>query len=516
MPGTGTESPGYPMLRNLPRILLPLITLALPSAVLASEASATPKLRTVVMTDIGGDPDDQQSLVRFLLYCNEWDVEGLYATPRWRGDINNPEKIHERIDAYEQVLPNLRKHASGYPDADKLRDLVKRGLLQRGMEAVGEGKSTAASNHLIEVIDRPDPRPVWVQVWGAPGDLAQALWDVRATRTPAEVADFVAKIRVYDIGGQDETGAWMLNQFPDLHWIRSVNQFFGMSPFEDERFQPLWERQFLNHQYPDGREAEERIEWTGDDYERVFGDTWVDENVQENHGPFGPLYPDRHWLHEGDTPAFLHLIPNGLADPDRHWWGAWGGRFNREKTLNPLVFRRDQWEKQEPYQPFRAYTGAVDAFWSEPEQREWRSHWASLFRWREAFQNDFSARMDWCVAETYADANHNPTVVLEGDSSGAILHREVSRGEAITLSAKGSDDPDGDVIAYRWWHYEEPGGTLGGEATLDLEGADSESLTVRVPEDWPAEVSEAHIILEVTDSGSPTLYGYRRMILTIE
>src|ERR1700687_5534492 len=36
--------------------------------------------RVIVMTDIANEPDDQMSLVRFLLYSNQFDVEGLVAT----------------------------------------------------------------------------------------------------------------------------------------------------------------------------------------------------------------------------------------------------------------------------------------------------------------------------------------------------------------------------------------------------------------------------------------------------
>jgi hypothetical protein len=73
--------------------------------------AAVDKTRVVVMTDIGGDPDDRQSMMRFLLYTCDFGVEGLctgfgyghYKTTR-------PELIREIIDAYSKVLPNLRKH----------------------------------------------------------------------------------------------------------------------------------------------------------------------------------------------------------------------------------------------------------------------------------------------------------------------------------------------------------------------------------------------------------------------
>jgi hypothetical protein len=36
--------------------------------------------RVIVLTDIENEPDDAQSMVRFLLYSNHYDVEGLIAT----------------------------------------------------------------------------------------------------------------------------------------------------------------------------------------------------------------------------------------------------------------------------------------------------------------------------------------------------------------------------------------------------------------------------------------------------
>jgi uncharacterized membrane protein len=38
------------------------------------------KPRLIVLTDIGGDPDDQQSMVRLMVYANEFDIEGLIAS----------------------------------------------------------------------------------------------------------------------------------------------------------------------------------------------------------------------------------------------------------------------------------------------------------------------------------------------------------------------------------------------------------------------------------------------------
>ena len=51
-------------------------------------------------------------------------------------------------------------------------------------------------------------------VWGGPNVLAQALWKVRETRSPESLQKFVAKLRVYTISDQDDSGPWIRKNFP--------------------------------------------------------------------------------------------------------------------------------------------------------------------------------------------------------------------------------------------------------------------------------------------------------------
>lgn len=216
---------------NIPKgiIRTPLMLLALMSALLfpalGQAADAVPeKTRILILTDIGNEPDDSQSLVRFLLYSNEFDVEGIVATTStWLRDKVNPGMIMQRLDAYEKVLPNLHQHASGYPSAEALRQVVRSGRAGFGMDFVGDNKATEASDLIIQAVDKQDARPLWITVWGGAVDLAQALHDVRATRTPEQVAVFVSKIRVYAISDQDNTGAWIRANFPTLRYITSIH-----------------------------------------------------------------------------------------------------------------------------------------------------------------------------------------------------------------------------------------------------------------------------------------------------
>ena len=106
--------------------------------------------RIVVMTDIANEPDDQMSMVRFLLYSNEFDVEGLVATTStWMKNKVRPDVILSLLDAYEQVQPNLLKHAPGFPAAAALRAVVVSGQPAYGMAAVGSGKSSPGAELIL-------------------------------------------------------------------------------------------------------------------------------------------------------------------------------------------------------------------------------------------------------------------------------------------------------------------------------------------------------------------------------
>ena len=176
--------------------------------------------RVVVLTDIANEPDDQMSLVRFLVYSNQWDVEGLVATTStWMKSKVRPDVILTVLDAYEQVQPNLLKHAAGFPTAAALRALVVAGQPGYGMAAVGPARPRAGAELVVRAALRDDPRPLWVLAWGGANTLAQALVDARASRTPAELEAIVAKLRVYTISDQDDAGPWLRREFPALHYI---------------------------------------------------------------------------------------------------------------------------------------------------------------------------------------------------------------------------------------------------------------------------------------------------------
>jgi len=148
-----------------------------------------------------------RSLVRLLLYANQIDIEGLVATTSTHPKSRiAPESMHAIIDAYGRVQPNLLKHETGFPKAESLKAVVRSGSKFYGMQGIGDGKDSPGSDAIVKALDKNDPRPLWVSVWGGANTLAQALYRISHDRTPEHAARLVSKLRVYTIPDQDDSG----------------------------------------------------------------------------------------------------------------------------------------------------------------------------------------------------------------------------------------------------------------------------------------------------------------------
>jgi hypothetical protein len=395
------------------RILLSLLATVV--LFIASALPAAGKPRVIVLTDIENEPDDAQSMVRFLVYANQWDVEGLVATTSVHQKQETAAwRIREIVQAYGRVRDNLELHEPGFPAAADLLSLIREGRPAYGMRAVGEGMDSPGSELLIEVVDRDDRRPVWVTVWGGPNVLAQALWKVRDTRSAVELDEFVSRLRVYTISDQDDSGAWIRKTFPNLFYVASPGVHEG-----DAYHYATWSG--ISGDNFHGR-------FVGADFSLV-DNPWLDEHVRSK-GPLGAEYPKTEYLMEGDSPSFLNLIDNGLGNPDRPDWGGWGGRY--EFYVPPMK----KWLVEPETRPF--WTDAADEVLGNDGRWHTGNH-ETIWRWRSAYQNDFAARMDWTI-KPYAEANHPPVARL-----GHPQRLKAKPGQRVNLSAEGSTDPDGDA-----------------------------------------------------------------------
>lgn len=291
------------------------------------------------------DSDDVQSMIRFLLYTNDFDVEGLIATSGTFANIANKQHIFDMLYLYDHVDENLRSHDDRYPTADELGAKTWQGRSgtwgRPSTEIIGEGKDSEASEKIIRLLEKEDERPVWFCIWGGSGDLAQALWKISTNSNASEAERLFRKIRMYMIGFQDGSGKWILDTFPNLFVIVSEKNYMGM---------------FNNA--------------SGSD--KTLSDLlWINKHIRKGHGLLGALYPESGFypetpgVWEGDSPSFLYLISavRGLNNPEKPDQESWGGKFTQpDLSKNHWIDHPD---------------GSI-----------------TVSKWRRAVQDDFANRAD--------------------------------------------------------------------------------------------------------------------------
>lgn len=406
------------------------------------------KPRVIVMTD--GEIDDRSSMVRFLLYTNDVELLAIIETSSvyQRSGWSKDKWIQAQIDAYEQVHPNLAVHDPAYPTANELRSklyvgdedpdhlVVDRNSPRRlpGMDPVidpADWPDTPGSDKIVEVLLDDDPRPVHLQAWGGGNTAARAFYKLK-TQYPDQYERAVAKVVMYHIWYQDGAGHYIERHHPGVTMLL-CHYFDGTWNYGSQRY--------------------------------TYG--LVGEGIRNNHGPLGALYP-QDYISEGDSPAFLYSIANGLRSHENPTYGGWGGRF------------------------YRVY-GNVYRDVSK----------ASYWQWVEYANRDFEARMKWCVSPGYAEGNHAPVIRLSAQD------HTVRSGESVALEAEISD-PDGQPCSVLWWQDKEAG-------TYEsmIHTSDTRERVIRFVAPVVTRPSTLHLIVEATDRGSPALTAFRRIIVTV-
>lgn len=477
---------------SMKRLLIFILCASAASACGAAESLAADKPRVIVTSD--GEIDDECSMVRFLLYANEFDVEGIITSSsqyhwqghKWAGD----DWMQPYLDAYARVYPNLVKHDPAYPAPEYLRSRTALG----NVKSEGDmDKETAGSQLIVQVLlDEVDDRPVWLQAWGGPNTIARALKTIEE-KHPEKMAAVAKKVRFFFIWEQDST----YQKYIRPHWGK-----YEITTIISDQFEAIAYR------------------WKTcqpQEMHNYFVGAWMKENILNNHGRLCALYKahtdsdqgfdDGDFRSEGDSPAFMNQIVTGLRNLESPDWGGWGGRYVRvrENTwLDPVpvkgyVHPEGRWYTSTAWGRSSSKRGAT----AETDKQH-KEYFKPIWRWSDAFQNDFAARADWCV-KPYDQANHPPVVRL-----AHARDMKVRSGETVSLSAVGTNDPDGNALTYRWWQYEEADSAA---SKVAIVGEDTEQASFVVPDEAGKQV---HIILEVTDNGTPPLVRYQRVVCDIQ
>ena len=441
-------------------LLAALFGIAVGSPSTAPGEQGPERLRLMIETDAGGDPDDEQSLVRFLLYANEWDIEGIIANrARAReGENLNSERtglgiVRRMIEAYATCCTNLVQHDSRYPPPEI--------LLRRTVS--GYSDSEEGVRLVVNALQSEDRRPLWFLNWGtdhgsSPSCLKRALDQILERRGQQAYAALKARIRLSSA-----------DAFGDHTWKIAPPWALWVDTFNPELSGGRWYHRFSA-------------------LTAGAGGFDIDKDVRLNHGPLGTLYPTNttHPQKEGDTMTFMYLIPTGLGDPEEPTWGSWAGRYG----LRDSSGRQYYWANQSDV-------------WSGTTNRD-----NTLLRWAIALQNDFKARLDWCV-QPFTKANHPPHLVLNGSDGTAVLRIEATPGAFVDFDLSGSSDPDSDNLSFDCFVYPEAG-TCPGSPNLMIQGR-----TARLNLPKEAAGKAIHVIVAATDSGSPPLTRYRRAVVKV-
>lgn len=444
------------------------------------------KPRVIVLTD--AETDDRCSMVHFLLYTNDMQVDAIIQTNscfQRKGWSSEP-WLAEQLDAYEKVYPNLKVHDAGYPSPDYLRSRVYVGD-EDPEHVVFDGKrcklalpgakplvdpaawpDTPGSDRIVEVLLEDDPRPVYIQCWGGTNTAAKAFQKLKRDY-PNDYERAVSKAVLYCIWYQDAGGPYI------------------------EKYHPLVTI-LLNHHFSGS--------W---DYGTMTNTTdFVKQYMHNGKNPLGACYTQS-YISEGDTPAFLYSLANGLRGHEDPTYGGWGGRFYKVKGFDRVY--RD-------------------------------NGFGQLREWMEPAMHDFQARLQWCVSPKYEQANHKPVIEVPMGLDHTVYSGDTVRLEAIVR------DPDPVDIDALWairgemwlqkgitkeqvaanpqkykrqWRtswYQYPSGTYKQDIDL-IFGPESEAwMWFVAPE--VSEPQNIHVIMEAYDMTTPRLTSYARYIITVK
>jgi len=479
----------------------------------ANRASAQPSFKQVrprIIVTADPELDDNNSLIRFLLYSSDMQIEGLiYASSgyHWKGDgkgtkwfvpgreyarfgldtcpceswrwDKNEHFIDNAVEAYEKVYQNLKVHNSDYPAPDELKSKIRYG----NIEFDGDFSKDSPGSDLIKSLILDDkPGPLFITAWGGQSTIARALKSIQEQYEFTTGWDDIKrkisqKVVLLPSGDQDDTYATYIKpEWPDIDYRQfsggpnySYGAQLGAKQADSIYLTSSWMKENVSDRGPFGSlyrvwgDGKQMVKGDIMDYFGISGYT-NDELKKMGYVVWMPVQPKGSWLGEGDDHTFMNMLGNGLRAYEAGSFGGWGGREAGNSA------------KDFDYPNFFPHA-----------------------------QRDFAARLKWSVTSQYKNANHEPVVRIEGP-----LKILVSAGEKIRLNGVVSD-PDGNKVSIKWWQFQV--GSYPNKVVIS--NPTSVQTEILIPKD--AEGGQTiHLILEATDNGTPSLTRYQRIIITVK
>jgi hypothetical protein len=527
-------------------LILSAISLALvliSDQAVCSGKPLTDKSKPRIVITCDPELDDSNSLIRFLLYSTDVKVEGLiYASSgfHWKGDGKGtkwfvpgreytryglkicpceswrwaPDErfIHNAVETYEKVYPNLVIHNKEYPTPEYLKSKIRYGNIDFDGEM---SKDSPGSDLIKSLILDSIPGPLFITAWGGQSTIARALKSIEELYSDKPGWDnikkkIIKKVVILPSGDQDDTYA----KYIKPNWTGIGYREFKDGPYygyganlmakpaDSIYYTSTWMKENVSSRGPLGDfyrvwgDGKQMVKDDKFDYFGLSGYT-SDELKKMGYMVWMPPQPKGSWLGEGDTFTFMDMLNNGLRAWEDGTYGGWGGRLS-DKPFSWGPAPSDSSKKD---------TVNTSTVISAASLKKLTGDSKDKFVYPDFFpaaENDFAARMKWSVTPKYKDANHEPVVTVNGP-----LAITAHPGEKIKIEAEVKD-PDGIAVTIKWWQFRL--GTYPGEVHIENPATATTSVTI------PADAKPGktiHLILEATDNGKPALTRYQRIIVTV-
>lgn len=501
-------------------------------------ADKNPKPRIIITAD--PELDDNNSMIRFLLYSSEFKVEGLiYASSQfhWKGDgkgtkfmvpgreytrygLNlcpctsyrwkeDERFIHEAVEAYEKSYPNLKIHNNNYPTPAYLKAKIKYG----NIEFEGDfSKDTEGSNLIKSVILDDIPGPVYISAWGGHSTIARALKSIedqyKKTKDWEHIKKKVSsKVILLPSGDQDGTYAsYIKPNWPAIDYRQyknGPNYGYGaqlISNTENTPYlTPKWMQENISSKGAFGKiyrvwqDGKQMVKGDIFDYFGLVG--YTNEDLKKmGYIVWMPVQEKGAWLGEGDTGTFMNLLSNGLNAYEKSNPGGWAGRPFTPPSNYIDPFSNDTSKVKD----LVISANSLNKMAAEEENT------AAFPNFFPAAENDFATRMDWSVNNKYAASNHAPVIQLKNSTTIKAHSRDM-----IQLGAT-VNDPDGDTFTTRWWQFLENQHS----PIVHIKNEGNLSADIQIPSDAKKH-QNVFIVLEVQDAGKHHLTSYKLIKIEI-
>lgn len=497
--------------------------------------AAMKKIRTIITQD--AEVDDQNSLRHFLLYANEVDLQGIIQTSSTFHWIGVPGKVRppqdpakkrrpfagtpapfdqpyrwpgtdwmfQVIDDYEKDYPNLSKHAAGYPTPDELRAITKIGGIgyEGDMDEATEG-SELIRQHILD----EDPRTLYLQAWGGPNTIARALRDVEeeykdTPEWPEMHAKISKKVVITACGEQDDTyRSYIAEQWPDIMYVHCMGTYgYGWLRMPEGECKDDFRAAFMVPEILNGKSAlangyctwMDGHHYEGEEEASQFGSNPNILNEWFGAKFIGGAAEKYDFLSEGDSPSFFLLFDWGFRTTENFENGGFSGRYHKAddqfnskgQLLNLWYIDKDHYTDKD------GNDHMVDSMWPFVAD----------------IQRDWAARVSWCGADAFEEAEHKPTLtVTEG------LDFEVAPGENLVLHAEAGVPDAGVNVAVTWKNYVEAGAECAADMALE---AGENCCTVTVPANAKSG-DKLYINVKAQADGHHRLVRYQQVIITVK